>query len=103
MMTPRRVLLVFTGLFAAATSTLASYSHNGHASKIGCLRECEAAQKEFAVARGIRTTVCSCDSQFLRKVDACAACLIFQDVWRYLTPWVGLIMYCNPRKEDCDK
>ena len=66
-----------------------------------CLSECAAAQKEFATLRGARLPLCSCGSPFLQMVDDCAACLIHQDVWKYLTPWVALIAYCNPRQDEC--
>jgi hypothetical protein len=81
-------------------SATAGSSTNKHSS--GCLHECAAAQREFAAMQGARLNLCSCGSLFLQKSDNCAACLIYNDVWKYLTPWIALIAYCNPRPYECE-
>lgn len=48
---------------------------HGNKGSTQCLRECTAAQKEFAAMRGARLLLCSCGSPFLQMADDCAACL----------------------------
>lgn len=86
--------------FALTMAVWAPVATSSHV-RTSCLDQCSKAQKEFAVAQGQRDILCACDSVFLERVDGCFTCLVTQDVWRYLTPWVALLMYCNPRQEEC--
>ena len=81
----------------AVWTSVATSSHV----RTSCLDQCSKAQKESAVAQGQQEILCACDSVFLERVDGYFTCLVTQDVWRYLTPWVALLMYCNPRREEC--
>ncbi|OAQ58419.2 hypothetical protein VFPPC_11539 [Pochonia chlamydosporia 170] len=85
----------------AAESVSAMHGSSVNKDSTQCLSECAAAQREFANLRGARLFLCSCGSPFLKKADDCAACLIYHDVWKYLTPWIALISYCNPRRDEC--
>ena len=87
-------------VFVSTVAIWASAASGSHL-QTSCLNQCSEAQKEFAVAQGNREILCACNSIFLKKVDGCFTCLVTQDVCRYLTPWVALLMYCNPRKEEC--
>ena len=87
-------------VFVSTVAIWASAATGSHL-QTSCLNQCSEAQKEFAVAQGNRGILCACNSIFLEQVDGCFTCLVTQDVWRYLTPWVAPLMYCNPRKEEC--
>ena len=66
-----------------------------------CIDIFRAAQDKYDSVEGNKTTLCACNSPYLKDVDNLMLCVATNNMWSRILPWSVILTHCNPRKENC--